>query len=281
MSRLLSGGYQHEPEKIVQSINNLETKIREIKFIIEETLAQLSAGQQNVKYEDLMGLMTSMANAVSQMQKLIRRSALEGNVDDQGSYLSNHVLAPQLISMDFDPELYHKSEGRIPYWNHDVLPDYLRTKLMPSSEEEEKAIEAEIASKQADYVTKQHLAMTKHIEGMLAVINEGNKGTIETCSEKPNANPAETRRMVMAIMNGTDLFPSKMGPSSSERAEQKNAKEKKNKEGKEGKDSKDGKEDKDSGKEVVEVEKETEKETELERETESAVSETFSDPPKS
>uniref|UniRef100_A0AC35U1C6 Kelch repeat-containing protein n=1 Tax=Rhabditophanes sp. KR3021 TaxID=114890 RepID=A0AC35U1C6_9BILA len=209
MSRLLSGGYQHEPEKIGQSIHNLETRIREMKYIIEETLNQLSLAQHNVKYEDIMGLMTSLANAVSQVQKLLKRSALDGNMDDEGAYLSNHVLAPQFISMDFDADLYHKSEGRIPYWNHDVLPDYLRTKLMPTPEEEEQAIEDEIASKQVDYVGKQILAMTKNFESMLSAISEGNKCAAEVSLEKMTSNPAETRRMVMAVMHGTELIPEK------------------------------------------------------------------------
>jgi mediator of RNA polymerase II transcription subunit 8 len=43
--------------------------------------------------------------------------------------LHNHVTLPNQVSTDRDTELERVTEGRVPILHHEVVPDYLRTKL--------------------------------------------------------------------------------------------------------------------------------------------------------
>lgn len=49
--------------------------------------------------------------------------------------LRNLTVLPLLLSQDRDETIFHLTEGRIPVFSHDLVPDYLRTKLEPVTEE--------------------------------------------------------------------------------------------------------------------------------------------------
>uniref|UniRef100_A0A0N5A1G4 Mediator of RNA polymerase II transcription subunit 8 n=1 Tax=Parastrongyloides trichosuri TaxID=131310 RepID=A0A0N5A1G4_PARTI len=201
MSDLLHGGYQHEPDKVKAAIKNLEQKVVEIKMNIENALCLLDL-QQNVPFEDLMGLFTSLANAMTQMQMLLKRSALTASQDDCGSFLRSHLLVPQSISLEHNQELFQRTEGRIPYWNHDVVPEFLSTKVNAELEAMDKLIENEKHLKSHDIVTRQINQMNKHIDILLGALNDAGKVAAENHLEKPTYDNATTDLLVKAIMNG-------------------------------------------------------------------------------
>ncbi len=62
-----------------------------------------------------------------------------------------------------DRGLQQATEGRIASWNHDVLPEYLRTKFTQEMESEEQALDAEKITKSADMSLKQALAFLPHV----------------------------------------------------------------------------------------------------------------------
>lgn len=49
--------------------------------------------------------------------------------------LRNLTVLPLLLSQDRDETVFQLTEGRIPVFSHDLVPDYLRTKLEPVTEE--------------------------------------------------------------------------------------------------------------------------------------------------
>ena len=48
--------------------------------------------------------------------------------------LRNLTVLPLLLSPDRDEDLLRLSEGRVPTFSHDLVPDYLRTKPEPDVE---------------------------------------------------------------------------------------------------------------------------------------------------
>uniref|UniRef100_A0A0K0F5X6 Mediator of RNA polymerase II transcription subunit 8 n=1 Tax=Strongyloides venezuelensis TaxID=75913 RepID=A0A0K0F5X6_STRVS len=204
MSDILYGGYQHEPEKVKTAIKNLEHKVLEIRMNIESTLEILNR-QQSVPFEELMGLFTSLANTMTQMQTLLKRSALTASQDDSGAFLRSHLLVPQAISLDYNETLHRKTEGRIPYWNHDVVPEFLSTKISAELEAIDKGIESEKNLKSQELVTRQINQMNKHIDILLGALNEAGKIAAENHTSKPTYDNNETEMMVRAMMNGEGL----------------------------------------------------------------------------
>lgn len=53
---------------------------------------------------------------------------------DKSPPLRNLTVLPLLLSPDRDEELLRLTEGRVPTFSHDLVPDYLRTKPEPDVE---------------------------------------------------------------------------------------------------------------------------------------------------
>lgn len=52
-----------------------------------------------------------------------------------GPPLRNLTVLPLLLSQERDEAILHLTEGRIPVFTHDLVPDYLRTKPEPTAEQ--------------------------------------------------------------------------------------------------------------------------------------------------
>lgn len=49
--------------------------------------------------------------------------------------LRNVTVLPLQLSQERDEAIFHLTEGRIPVFAHDLVPDYLRTKPEPTAEQ--------------------------------------------------------------------------------------------------------------------------------------------------
>lgn len=61
---------------------------------------------------------------------------------DKAPNLRNYTVLPLRLSPEKDEELLRLTEGRIPTFAHDLVPDYLRTKLEPQAEQKMMQFEA-------------------------------------------------------------------------------------------------------------------------------------------
>lgn len=52
-----------------------------------------------------------------------------------GPPLRNLTVLPLQLSQERDDAIFHLTEGRIPVFAHDLVPDYLRTKPEPTAEQ--------------------------------------------------------------------------------------------------------------------------------------------------
>lgn len=123
--------------------------------------------------------------------------------------LRNLTVLPLLLSQERDDGLLQLTEGRIPVFSHDMVPDYLRTKPEPAAEarmlqHEQKAnnLLAETAVKQAGQFTK----VISHIYEMVNKAREEYEGDSSTRSNVPQTSSlADTHALVLAIGLGKGL----------------------------------------------------------------------------
>uniref|UniRef100_A0A0K0D718 Mediator of RNA polymerase II transcription subunit 8 n=1 Tax=Angiostrongylus cantonensis TaxID=6313 RepID=A0A0K0D718_ANGCA len=106
----------------------LEVKVLEAKKLIEELLYMLDM-QEKVPW-----CVHSFRANLSKPRKF------QGH-EDHGALLRSHVLVPQRLQLEPDAQLQALTSYRVHSWNHDVVPDYLRTKLNPDMESEELLLE--------------------------------------------------------------------------------------------------------------------------------------------
>lgn len=131
--------------------------------------------------------------------------------------LRNRTVLPLLLCQDRDEHIVQLTQGRVPAFSHDIVPDYLRTKPDPVTEQkmiqnEQKAsnLSAETAVKQ---VTQYH-KVTTHLWEMVSKAHE--EWEIEVSSRpgiQQTSSMADTHALAAAIGCGKGLKPGMPGMS--------------------------------------------------------------------
>ncbi|XP_070195776.1 mediator of RNA polymerase II transcription subunit 8-A-like isoform X2 [Littorina saxatilis] len=147
---------------------------------------------------DNFALMSGQLNSLKQL--------LRG---DKMPALRNFVLFPVLLSQDPDPHLEKLTEGRVVSCNHDLVPDYLRTKPEPEVEEKINLIANKAANVNIETATKQLNSLNKITSNLLDIINSskdewendaGQKG-----SQPQTSQQQDTTNLVAAVTKGLRL----------------------------------------------------------------------------
>uniref|UniRef100_A0A8C6W1S0 Mediator of RNA polymerase II transcription subunit 8 n=1 Tax=Nannospalax galili TaxID=1026970 RepID=A0A8C6W1S0_NANGA len=119
----------------------------------------------------------------------------------------NQVIIPLVLSPDRDEDLMRQTEGRVPVFSHEVVPDHLRTKPDPEVEEQEKQLTTDAARIGADAAQKQIQSLNKMCSNLLEKINKEERES-ESGGLRPNKqtfNPADTNALVAAVAFGKGL----------------------------------------------------------------------------
>jgi mediator of RNA polymerase II transcription subunit 8 len=129
--------------------------------------------------------------------------------------LRNRVLLPLALSPDVDEELAKQSEGRVQAFNHEMVPDYLRTKPEPDIEEKERLINVRTTSITTDQATRQTTMANKIVTNMIEII-KNTRDEWETESRSANqtqtSSLSDTNTLVAAINNGKGIKPLSVSP---------------------------------------------------------------------
>lgn len=86
--------------------------------------------------------------------------------------LRNRTVLPLLLSQDRDEHLLESTEGRVPVFSHDIVPDYLRTKPDPTAETRMIAHEQKANSLNNDAAAKQVMQFNKVVAHVSDIISD-------------------------------------------------------------------------------------------------------------
>ncbi|VDM51986.1 unnamed protein product [Angiostrongylus costaricensis] len=158
-----------------------------------------------LKKPAMLDKFSSLASALSQLQGALKKSAIQSGHEDHGALLRSHVLVPQRLQLEPDAQLQALTSYRVHSWNHDVVPDYLRTKLNPDMESEELLLEQDRNQKGQDVISKQITHLNKYVDLLLQSLHSSDRAHNENLTEKATYNKEETIRLVRATMVGEGL----------------------------------------------------------------------------
>ncbi|KAI4473840.1 hypothetical protein M0802_015923 [Mischocyttarus mexicanus] len=106
-------------EAIIMRVNDLKTSIASMIFKLEHEYETLNWPNFLDNFALISGHLTSLSKILSH---------------DKAPNLRNLTVLPLRLNPEKDEELLRLTEGRIPTFAHDSVPDYLRTKLEPQKQ---------------------------------------------------------------------------------------------------------------------------------------------------
>ncbi|XP_076655339.1 mediator complex subunit 8 [Halictus rubicundus] len=181
-------------EAIILRINDLKTSIASMIFKLEHEYETLNWPNFLDNFALISGHLTSLSKILGH---------------DKAPNLRNLTVLPLRLCPEKDEELYRLTEGRISTFAHDLVPDYLRTKVEPQAEQKMIQLEAKAANLNYETSHKQVAQYTKVISHIWDIANkareewESEAGSRATQAQ--TSSTADTHALVAAVGMGKSL----------------------------------------------------------------------------
>lgn len=184
-------------EAIIMRVNDLKTAIAAMIFKIEHEYETLNWPNFLDNFALISGHLTSLSKILAH---------------DKAPNLRNLTVLPLRLSPEKDEELLRLTEGRIPTFAHDLVPDYLRTKLEPQAEQKMMQLEAKAANVNIETSHDYNKQLTQYTKVIGHVWDIANKAREEWESEAgaratqaQTSSAADTHALLAAVGMGKGL----------------------------------------------------------------------------
>lgn len=201
-------------EKIIEtSLETLIGRITDIKVSLQNFLLKLE--HEPLAWPQVLDNYALLSGQINTLNKLLNNERMP--------VLRDLCILPILVSQDNDSELATFSENRIVQFNHEVVPDALRTKYEPDVEREEQQLTLTANSLGADEGQSQVSTLNDLISTVLDLVQSARdewevESAVEQSGLLPSAN--DSNILIAAITHGSGLKkrPESSGRSASSRS---------------------------------------------------------------
>ncbi|BFY99670.1 hypothetical protein BsWGS_02710 [Bradybaena similaris] len=192
----------NEEKQLDIALDDLIQRVRELKQSISSFIYKLENDYQNISWPNMMEHFGVLSSGLSTIKRLLKTEKMP--------LLRNYALFPILLSPDRDPHLEKLTEGRVLAFNHEVVPDYLRTKPEPEVEEKVQMLSSKAASITPEVAQKQLTMLNKITSNILDIINASSDDWDKDSASQKNALPPtssqqETAMLIAAVTKGMRL----------------------------------------------------------------------------
>uniref|UniRef100_A0A452Q955 Mediator of RNA polymerase II transcription subunit 8 n=1 Tax=Ursus americanus TaxID=9643 RepID=A0A452Q955_URSAM len=199
---------QREEKQLEASLDALLSQVADLKnslgsfiYKLENEYDRLTcqSGSCPVQLPSVLDSFALLSGQLNTLNKVLKH--------EKTPLFRNQVIIPLVLSPDRDEDLMRQTEGRVPVFSHEVVPDHLRTKPDPEVEEQEKQLTTDAARIGADAAQKQIQSLNKMCSNLLEKISKEERES-ESGGLRPNKqtfNPADTNALVAAVAFGKGL----------------------------------------------------------------------------
>jgi mediator of RNA polymerase II transcription subunit 8 len=189
-----------EEKQLDATVDSLILRVQDLKNALNSFICRIVAEDQSLSWAQFIDSFALFSGQINNLMKIVK--------NDKTPALRNRIVLPLLLSPDIDEELAKLTEGRVQSFNHDMVPDYLRTKPEPEIEAKENAIQLRVQSISADQAQKQITTANKIVNNMTDLV-KNNREEWETESGRANqtqtSSMADTTSLIAAINYGKGL----------------------------------------------------------------------------
>lgn len=190
---------QREEKQLEASVDALINQIGDLKNSLAGFIFKLENEYERMTWPSVLDNFALISGQLSTLNKLLK--------NEKTPLLRNQVIIPLQLTQERDEELLKVTEGRVPVFSHEVVPDHLRTKPDPEVEEQEKQLNAEVVRLGSEVAQKQIQGLNKMCANLLEKLSkeerDSDSGNLR--QTKPSYNLADTNALVAAVTYGKGL----------------------------------------------------------------------------
>ncbi|XP_025942672.1 mediator of RNA polymerase II transcription subunit 8 isoform X2 [Apteryx rowi] len=190
---------RREEKQLELTLEALISQVADLKNSLVSFIYKLENEYDRLTWPSVLDSFALLSGQLNTLNKVLKH--------EKTPLLRNQVIIPLVLSPDRDEEIMRQTEGRVPVFSHEVVPDHLRTKPDPEVEEQEKQLITDAARISPDVAQKQIQSLNKMCSNLLEKISkeerESESGGLR--QNKQTFNPADTNALVAAIAFGKGL----------------------------------------------------------------------------
>lgn len=195
---------QREEKQLEFAIENIIQRVNDLKSSIGSMIMKIETEYETLNWPNFLDNYALIAGQLTALTKVLSH--------DKCPLLRNLTLLPLMLSPERDEQLIQITEGRITTFAHDLVPDYLRTKLEPMAESKMLQVEHKAANLTYENAQKQIAAYQKVVLHVWDIVNKAREEwEVESSSRgntQQNSSVTDTHLLVAAVGMGKGL---KMG----------------------------------------------------------------------
>uniref|UniRef100_A0A1A9WVV0 Mediator of RNA polymerase II transcription subunit 8 n=1 Tax=Glossina brevipalpis TaxID=37001 RepID=A0A1A9WVV0_9MUSC len=154
---------QREEKQLEMTLDAVMNRLNDLKISIGAMVHKLETEYEMINWPTFLDNFALISSHLTGLSKILSKEMCPP--------LRNRTVLPLMVSPERDELLVNLTQGRVPVFSHDIVPDYLRTKPDPMAEQkmlqnEQKAanLSLEAAGKQ---VTQYNKVVSHVLEMML------------------------------------------------------------------------------------------------------------------
>ncbi|OBS70854.1 hypothetical protein A6R68_00596 [Neotoma lepida] len=178
---------QREEKQLEASLDALLNQVADLKNSLGSFIYKLENEYDRLTWPSVLDSFALLSGQLNTLNKVLKH--------EKTPLFRNQVIIPLVLSPDRDEDLMRQTEGRVPVFSHEVVPDHLRTKPDPEVEEQEKQLTTDAARIGADAAQKQIQSLNKMCSNLLEKISK----------EERESESGDTNALVAAVAFGKGL----------------------------------------------------------------------------
>lgn len=211
---------QKEEKQLEMSLEALIQRVAELKNSIGSFIAKLEHEYETMSWPSVLDNFALLSGQLDSLGRLLK--------SDKVPPLKNQLILPLEISPDEDENLRKLTENRLCVFNHEVAPNFLRTKPLPDVEEKTQALTTKAQLVSQDAAQKQLNNLNKVTSNLLDIINsakdEWEKDASQKSAPPQTSSIADTNTLVATALFGKNIRSSRgrlsESPQSSQQQQQ-------------------------------------------------------------
>lgn len=192
---------QREERALDAALDAILQRVIDIKSSLQELMLKIEREGEQADWPSYLDAFSVISAQIYTLMKLLK--------NEKTPLLRNYLTLPLQLNADPDDKLLVATEGRVPSFSHDFVPNMLRTKPEPDVEKRHLTLEAKMAQINGDTAQKQinvHNKVVKHVMDLVNTAREEwETETASRTNQPQTCSNSETEVLLAALGTGKGI----------------------------------------------------------------------------